>query len=202
MILQALTEHYKALRRRDLAPGFGWSSRRVSFALQLSPEGELLGLTPLVNAVQQGKKMVELPQTMQVPEPAVRSGVTPVSNFLFDNGSYILGFDEKGKPGRSIECFEACKALHLRLLEGVENPMAAAIRGYFEKWDPRLAREHPALSGRLAEFKSANFIFSLNGDWAQEDEVLRGVWDKAYALRGEGETALCPVTGEASLPLE
>lgn len=49
---------------------------------------------------------------------------------LCDNTSYLLGADEKGKPERSRQCFEACAALHHKVLDGVDSPAAKAILAF------------------------------------------------------------------------
>ena len=41
---------------------------------------------------------------------------------LCDNTSYLLGADEKGKPERSRQCFEACAALHHKVLDWAARP--------------------------------------------------------------------------------
>ena len=49
---------------------------------------------------------------------------------LCDNASHLLGADEKGKPERSHQCFEACAALHHKVLDGVDSPAAKAILAF------------------------------------------------------------------------
>ena len=66
MILQALTRYYDILvddPDTEIAP-FGYSTVGVSFALNLSAEGELLDILPQFSQVQRGKKMVEVPLPM------------------------------------------------------------------------------------------------------------------------------------------
>ena len=63
---------------------------------------------PCEMCIRDRKKKALIPQTIQLPAPVKRTvGVT--ANFLCDNSSYILGADKKGKPQRSLECFQACK---------------------------------------------------------------------------------------------
>ena len=104
MILQSLVQYYEALERQEEVTRPGWSQAKVSFALELSPEGELKRVLPLKVEKPKGKKMVWAPQSMRVPEMVTRaSGLA--ANFLCDNSSYILGIDKKGKPERAKNCF-------------------------------------------------------------------------------------------------
>lgn len=41
MILQALTEYYKVLEGKGILAAPGWGAGKISFALCLSPNGEL-----------------------------------------------------------------------------------------------------------------------------------------------------------------
>ena len=101
MILQSLVQYYEALEKKGKITKPGWCMAKVSFALDISEKGELCGLIPLKIEKEQGKKKVQIPQTLMVPQMVTRSsGVA--SNFLCDNSSYFLGADNKGKPKRSF----------------------------------------------------------------------------------------------------
>lgn len=127
MILHALTRHYEDLLSLGRIPRPGWGTAKVSYALDLSLEGEILALLPLKTEQLRGKKAELLPRKMEVPMPVGRSGTKPKANFLCDHSGYFLGVDGKGNPKRAGECFAACKALHLELLEGLPSPAAQAI---------------------------------------------------------------------------
>mgnify|MGYP000371868712 CR=1 FL=1 len=102
MILQALVEYYEALERKE---------KRVAYGLDISEQGELMGVIPLKKEQQKGKKTVWVPQDLTVPQMVSRcSGVS--ANFLCDHSGYMLGIDNKGKPERSRECFEYAKKKH------------------------------------------------------------------------------------------
>ena len=116
MILQALVAYYEALAKQNIIPQLGYASVKVSYALRLGWDGSLLGILPVVDQVQRGKKTVEVPQMMPLPEPVVKS-VNIASNFLFENGMYLLGANAKGNPERARQCFEAAALLHHPLQE-------------------------------------------------------------------------------------
>ena len=108
MILQALVSYYEDLKRSGKIAVPGWEKARISFGLNLDYDGRVIGLLPLKVTPDNGKKMTEVPQLIEVPQPVKRSsGIR--ANFLCDNSTYLLGVDEKGKPEKSIQCFEECK---------------------------------------------------------------------------------------------
>ena len=127
MILQALTAYYEAMLKKDIVAPPGWDGAfKVSFWLELNDSGELIDVIDQRHDEQRGKKTVLVPLQMSVPAHVKRAN-NIAANFLCDNSSYILGADEKGKPERAVQCFEACAALHHTLLDGVDSPAARAV---------------------------------------------------------------------------
>ena len=126
MILQALTEYYRTLENSGQISPLGWGETKVSYVLYISADGALEQVVPVQSEPKKGKKTVLRPRLMRLPAPVKRTvGIVP--NFLCDNASYLLGVDNKGKPQRSLECFQACKALHEELLDGVDSPAAISF---------------------------------------------------------------------------
>ena len=180
MILQALTQLYEDLIDRGEIARPGWGPAKISYALGLDEDGQLIQVIPLLVEVQSGKKTVMRPQEIRLPA-AVKRTVGILPNFLWDNSSYILGVDEKGKPKRSLECFQACRQMHHQILDGVDSSVARAICSYFDSWNPELARQHPALSLYWDELmKGANLVFRVNGQFAQEDAAIAAAWEAHY----------------------
>lgn len=202
MILQALTRYYDILaedEESDIAlPGY--SKAKISFAANISAEGELLELIPLKKTVRRGKKDVEIPLSETVPEQVKRSsGVA--SNFLCDNSSYFFGVDNKGKPKRSKECFEAFKKLHEEILRDVDCVPAKAVLNCLSKWQVEKALEHKCLAGDLEEIFKANIVFKLDGgEFIHNDGQIKLAWEKYKDGNNVEETTMnCLVTGEQSL---
>ena len=160
MILQALVQYYEALLARGEIDRPGWSKVNVSWRLDLNPDGSLFDVSPLQKPSPNGKKM--LPQQLAVPAQVKRSsGVA--ANFLCDTSSYLLGVDDKGKPERTKACFEASREKHLEILKDTPGEAAAAVRAFFDTWNPSSAVEHPALQPYLSEiYKGGNLIFYYN----------------------------------------
>ncbi len=196
MILQALTDYYEILAQQNKVGRPGWTDAKISYALYIDETGELKQVVNVKVEGTQGKKTVLLPQLISLPAPVKRT-VGILSNFLWDNSSYILGVDAKGKPERSLKCFEDCRALHHQLLDGVDSPAARAILAFFDHWDPAQAASHPALQGEWADITaSANLTFCLDTGWAHEDPLIRQAWQKHYDAAGEGPELACLVTGQ------
>ena len=195
MILQALTRLFEDLTQQGKLSRPGWSPTKISYALCLDETGELTYVVPMLREEQMGKKTQLRPTPMELPSPVTRTvGILP--NFLWDNSSYLLGTDEKGKPERSRSCFQACGELHHKLLDNVDSPAAKAILSYFDTWQPEKAQQHPALADCWQELmKGGNLIFRVNGSFAQDDPAIRRAWDDAYS-NVQGEKQQCLVTGK------
>lgn len=199
MILQALTRYYEDLLDRGEIAAPGWAPVKISFALCLDKTGALTRVVPTMQPTPIGKKTVLCPQVKELPA-AVKRTVGIASNFLWDNSSYLLGADKKGKAERSRKCFEAAGVLHHQVLDGVDSPMARAILAFFDGWQPEHAAEHPALDALLEEVTSGvNLLFRVEGRYPQEDPAIRTAWQRyRNAGDGSGVTMRCLVTGEAT----
>lgn len=196
MILQALTEYYRTLERQGIIAAPGWGPVRVSYALHIGAGGELKQALSVQTEQERGKKVVLAPQTMILPAPVKRT-VGVAANFLWDNSSYILGIDDKNKPGRTRQCFEACKALHEQVLKGVDSAAARAVLAFFRTWEPKHARENPVLAGDLKGILSgSNLVFWTEEGYAHNDPAVRRAWEAHYNAVEDGPQGICLVTGE------
>lgn len=196
MILQALVQYYEALLAKGKIARPGWTSAKISWGVELSPKGQLLAVHSLQTEQPKGKKMVLAPQSMKVPEQVKRSsGVA--ANFLCDNSSYCLGIDAKGKPARSLQCFAACRELHLKILKDVPGKAAQVLCAFFESWEPEKAAECPALAQDLDEIcKGGNIVFLVDGGFAQEDPDIIAAWQAFQSQSSEKDSIRCLVTGQ------
>lgn len=196
MMLEALVQRYEDECREGNLSRDGWEKRKVSFALVLSDEGDVLEVLPLTQRVQKGKKEVDVPQSLDVPVGETRaSGICPF--FLCDNGSYFLGADQKGKPKRSVDCFAACANLHQEILADVEEPAAQAVVKFFQRGETgeAMVRSHPALAPYADDLlKGGNLVFRHAGRYVHENAKVRAAWEKRLEEE-EGEKRRCLVTG-------
>jgi len=203
MILQALTAYYEQLLAQGKVEAPGWDSRfKVSYELRLGPDGQLLALNDLRQEVPKGKKTVLTPRIMKVPFHKTRtSGVD--SRFLCDKSDYILGANKDGASQRVLQCFEACSALHHKLLDGVDSPAAKAILSFFDSWDPAAASAHPLLTEQWADLtNNANLVFGYESPdgshWlATEDAAICSAWQAEYdSSSPDAPSAQCLITGK------
>ncbi len=156
----------------------------------------MIGLLPLKVTPDNGKKKTEVPQLIEVPQPVKRSsGIR--ANFLCDNSTYLLGVDEKGKPEKSIQCFEECRKLHHKILDAVQTPAARAILGYFDTWRPALFEEYPFLEDNRKELMAgANILLYVDGEPVLKDESIRQAWQENYDQSESALRGVCSVTGK------
>ena len=196
MILQELARHYEVLLKQEKVFPPGWCQAKVSYALELDREGQLVGVISQKIPEQRGKKEVQVPKPMKVPEMVTRSsGVA--ANFLCDNAKYLLGIDKDGTNQRLIQCFEAAKELHLAVLQEVDNEAAQAVKKFFLTWKPEKAGANPELSEKWAEVtEGGNLVFLVNHQYAQDNEEIQTAWAKASKTGETGVEGLCLVTGE------
>lgn len=195
MILQALNRYYDRLVEAGTLKRPGWQPVKVSYALQIDDEGNLKRVVPLLHEEERGKKKTMVPQVLNVPAQEKRA-VGIVSNFLCDNASYFLGIDSKGKPERTLKCFQTCKELHERLLGTSDAAPAQAILRFFQKWNPIIAEDHEELKPYMEEIKTGvNLVFDYRNGFVQDYPEIQNLWNAAYAIPSEGEQLPCLVTG-------
>lgn len=190
MILQALADYYEQLiiEHPERVSRPGWCSRQVAFMLELSSEGKLVGVIP--SSEKRG-------WMRSVPEQAKRTvGIT--ANLLCDNATYLLGIDTKGKPERALQCFEAAKERHLAFLADVDSPSAAAVKAFFDAWDPSAAAENPIVTAAGEELLAGgNLVFRVDGHEVLEDAAVASAWDQAYSQPSDDAVVMtCLVSGE------
>jgi len=199
MILQSLYRYYNILlqgSRSDIAPP-GYSTVGVSFALNISAQGELLDIYPLIDLVPQGKKMVERPRRMIVPAQVKRtSGIK--SNLLCDNSAYVLGLSDKDQkdPEHSKQRFLAFKEFNTMLLEQANCQAAEAVIAFLDRVDDQTIKNNPAVAGHLeAILKGGNLVFQFQEKMVHEEPKICRAWEQ-YLSAGEFITGQCLITGE------
>ena len=197
MILQALVDYYEALAAQGRVAKPGWGIAKISYALNLDKQGRLLNLISLKLTKPKGKKSVEVPQNILLPEATKRTaGVA--AQFLWDNAKYVLGLDASGKAERSKQCFEAMAQKCQEILADAVGEKAAALKAFFASWQPEAAHENVLLQPYMEDLlSSANLMFKVEGESVEQDEEIRKAWD-AYKSQQASDTAqgICLVTGK------
>ena len=133
---------------------------------------------------------------MSVPAMLTRSsGIA--ANFLCDNSKYLLGIDKSGTGKRIVECFEAAKKKHLKLLGNASGEMAQAICAFFRNWDPEEAKKNIVVLENWEEITDGgNLIFCMNEGYAQDDDEIQKIWDAENEQTETDAEGICLVTGE------
>ncbi|MEJ5260810.1 MAG: type I-C CRISPR-associated protein Cas8c/Csd1 [Anaerohalosphaeraceae bacterium] len=191
MILQELCRYYDRLAENPAIaispPGF--SCEKIHAEIVLNPDGSLLQFNDL--RVPKGKKLV--PREMIVPQSVKRTS-SPAPNFLWDNTSYVLGADNKGKPDKAVQCFELFREFHRELLRTEKEPSILAFLAFLSNWDPQRA---PSLN-HWDELAGGNVVFRLNGErqYLHEKASVRKIWLEYKSRNQEGVQGYCLVTGQ------
>ena len=205
MILQALTRYYDILSN-DPDSGIalpGYSTANVNYALNLSIQGDLLDIFPLSQQVQHGKKIVDKPLSMIVPEQAGRSGKTPPAYFLCDNNAYVLGIsvEDEDNPEYSQQRLETFRAYNKEILSGADCVEARTVIAFLDKYDPVTGRKHPVIAKFLEDILKtgkANFVFMVNGKYFHENAEIRQIWEERNQSSEDSYIGQCLITGKTA----
>ena len=201
MILQALTRYYEILSNdpeSNVAPP-GYTAVGVGFVMEISNKGDLLSMHPVFENVVVGKKTVEKPRRMIVPEYAEPT-VNVAASFLCGKSDYVLGISEKDeqKPEHSAKRFAEFRRLNKELLAQADCDSARALIAFLNKHNPANTRSHPAISHHLEEIlKGRRIVFLFNGKFVHEDETILRVWER-YKMGKDAISGQCLATGDVA----
>ena len=198
MVLQSLVDLYEVLAQKGKVDRLGWCKVKVSYGLVLDKDGNLTNVISLKVSDSEGKKQVA--QRVSVPMQ-VKRAVNIASNFLCDTSSYMFGCDEKGKPERSIKCFENAKELHCKILADLQSDSVSAILKFFESWQPENTkaklREIGCSEDVITDItkNGVNLVLMPLGRNAAENSEICQKWD-IYYNDSKKDVGLCLVTGK------
>ncbi len=191
MILTALNNYYDRLFEQgnpDIAP-YGFSQEKISHALVINKEGELLDVMDLRDT--SGKKPV--PVRMPVPKFAQKtSGIKPY--FLWEKSGYLLGVSGSQKQ-RTTDEFTKFKKFHLGVLEPYENEEEFhALCLFLRKWNPDVFRENKLFHDNLLD---QNMVFRLDGNkrFIHQHHLVLKIWEK-IVTKENPRKGVCMVSGE------
>ena len=185
-ILNSLAGLYERLAADETAPAVGFSRENISYAVVLSPDGEVAGVQD-IRDTSSGKPR---PSRRDVPRAVSRTG-QPLPNFLWDKTTFALGAGTR-EPVLVEREHAAFKDFHRQLLETCEDHGARAFLRFLDRWR---AEDFEKL--RYAEdMRDANVVFRIDGaglEFLHERPFVRDIWLKNLE---QGEKGLCLVTGE------
>ena len=161
MILQTLYDHYHRLLKRgeESLPRYGYSQEKISYCITLSIDGEVIGVTPLLDI--SGKK--PRPRSLIVPQVERTSEVRP--RFLWDNTRYVLevtskDISNKRAAERLAQEHAAFRKFHEDQLRDVADDGLTALRAFLTRWTP----EQFVLPHFKPEMRDSNLVFRLEGE--------------------------------------
>ena len=198
MILQALTSYYESLLKQGRISQPGWDNAcKISFGLELNEKGELVDILPYHRTVKSGKKEKVINNQLFKAPARVKRSSGIAANFICDTSTYLLGADAKGKPERTLNCFEASRELHQKLLSNCTSPAAEAILSFFDQWNPGKAAENKILMPYWKEITGGgNLIFCYDLEPVSSDSEIAEAWQEYYSSGDENSRkGQCLVTG-------
>jgi len=229
VIIQSLCSYYDILAEdEDVAISRpGYSSAKVSFALALSPEGELSYIVDL----RSGDKK-QRPRAMDVPLQASRA-VSIAPYVLCDNVKYVFGvekvkrsdFEKKflkpsGKGNsldytilaenekevvlvhpRTRDYFEAFKKRQHEVFDTLDDPGIRAFLTFLDTWEPENFSKHPKIVEYIDDLLSGgSFVFQFGEGLLHKKPSVMGAWERYCSNDGDrnGLTAQCFMSGKVA----
>lgn len=206
-MINALVRYYEQLFKAGKLDRPGWSKNKISYAIELDRDGNLLYIHSLKQEVVKGKKAqktVFVPTEIALPMWNGKKSSNIRANFLWGNAKYLFGLCNDGKEERTLKCFQAAKDLHLSLLKDLDSNCANAIKKFFNTWDPneaeKLLKDDPSYDELM---KDANLVFLIDDEYAHTNSELESVWQDAYDTEDEDNDQpeeICMITGRLSVP--
>lgn len=203
MILQNLTKLYEQLMEDEdvkISPP-GFSAVNINYLLSLSPEGELLDILYVFEEQQSGKKIIEKPQRLVLPEALKRTvGIAP--NLLWDNPAYVLGFADDTKTEEYCKVrFEAFREQNVAFLKKIDSPEAMALIAFLERYTMAdLAKNSLVFSKQDEMCKATGFLtFQFEPTRkiiADVKQIRQAVAEQWQAHDPETNIAQCLITGK------
>lgn len=188
MILSSLVEYYNELD--GIVPRYGYSQERISFALALNAEGELVD-EPIDLRELDGKKL--FPKLLIVPQGVKRTrNTTPC--FLWGNSSYVLGVSAIVSD-KTSEKNQKFKEEHQKWLSNAKAPELNAVLNFINKWTPdQLERFSPNVREGILD---SNIVFKIDGDLQHAHDVAEAKEICALLLtKDDSREIQCLVSGQ------
>lgn len=200
MILTALNNYYDRLTEQgnpDISP-YGFSQEKISYALVISPDGELVDVMDLRDTSDKKPR----PSVHLVPNAPKRS-VNIAPCFLWDKSGYVLGLIavEKGKElekekdlERAIKTHDAFKEYHREWIGDNKDEGLRAVLAFLDSWNPQQEPRHPLISDEMLD---TNLVFRLDGEkgFIHERSAAKAIRSRQLSNPVAKEET-CLVTGE------
>lgn len=200
MLLQSLVKLYEAWAEKGEIEKLGWNPVKISYGISLDEEGNVDEIIHLKTNAPKGNK--EIPSLISLPMPVKRS-VGVASNFLYDNATYVFGYDNSNKPDRAKQCFDCFRNVGNKVLENSEDEFSAVIKKFLQKD----YSEFENLSDLLVELnctettvddilnKGANLLLMPLGKFPTDSKAICESWNSYYE-HSDAPKGVCLVTGK------
>lgn len=200
MLLQSLVKLYEAWAEKGEIEKLGWNPVKISYGVSLDEEGNVDEIIHLKTNAPKGNK--EIPSLISLPMPVKRS-VGVASNFLYDNATYVFGYDNSNKPDRAKQCFDCFRNVGNKVLENTDDEFSTVIKKFLQKD----YSEFENLSDLLTELnctettvddilnKGANLLLMPLGKFPTDSKAICESWNSYYE-HSDAPKGVCLVTGK------
>lgn len=200
MLLQSLVKLYEAWAEKGEIEKLGWNPVKISYGISLDQEGNVDEIIHLKTNAPKGNK--EIPSLISLPMPVKRS-VGVASNFLYDNATYVFGYDNSNKPDRAKQCFDCFRSVGNKVLENSDDEFSTVIKKFLQKD----YSEFENLSDLLTELnctettvddilnKGANLLLMPLGKFPTDSKAICESWNSYYE-HSDAPKGVCLVTGK------
>lgn len=200
MLLQSLVKLYEAWVDKGEIEKLGWNPVKISYGISLDEEGNVDEIIHLKTNAPKGNK--EIPSLISLPMPVKRS-VGVASNFLYDNATYVFGYDNSNKPDRAKQCFDCFRSVGNKVLENSDDEFSTVIKKFLQKD----YSEFENLTDLLTELnctettvddilnKGANLLLMPLGKFSTDSKTICESWNSYYE-HSDAPKGVCLVTGK------
>lgn len=200
MLLQSLVKLYEAWAEKGEIEKLGWNPVKISYGVSLDEEGNVDEIIHLKTNAPKGNK--EIPSLISLPMPVKRS-VGVASNFLYDNVTYVFGYDNSNKPDRVKQCFDCFRNVGNKVLENTDDEFSTVIKKFLQKD----YSEFENLSDLLTNLnctettvddilnKGANLLLMPLGKFPTDSKAICESWNSYYE-HSDAPKGVCLVTGK------
>lgn len=200
MLLQSLVKLYEAWAEKGEIEKLGWNPVKISYGISLDEEGNVDEIIHLKTNAPKGNK--EIPSLISLPMPVKRS-VGVASNFLYDNVTYVFGYDNSNKSDRAKQCFDCFRNVGNKVLENTDDEFSTVIKKFLQKD----YSEFENLSDLLTNLnctettvddilnKGANLLLMPLGKFPTDSKAICESWNSYYE-HSDAPKGVCLVTGK------
>ncbi|QCT06445.1 type I-C CRISPR-associated protein Cas8c/Csd1 [Ruminococcus bovis] len=196
MLLQSLVKLYEAWADKGEIEKLGWNPVKISYGISLDEDGNVDEIIHLKTNAPKGNK--EIPSLISLPMPVKRS-----VGFLYDNVTYVFGYDNSNKPDRAKQCFDCFRNVGNKVLENTDDEFSSVIKKFLQKD----YSEFENLSDLLTNLnctentiddilnKGANLLLMPLGKFPTDSKAICESWNSYYE-HSNAPKGICLVTGK------